>query len=228
MKYTYFITGTDTGVGKTFIACALLHAARAQGKTTLGLKPVAAGADVIGDEKQNADARALMQYASVSLPYQQVNPVLLQEPIAPHIAAQHENKRLSAARLEGYCRGALMQGAEFTVIEGAGGWRVPLNASETLADLAIRLRCPVVLVVGMKLGCINHALLTVEALRNDKISLAGWVANQCDASMLAFEENVDSLIQRINAPCLGVVKYDPQTDVARAAQAIDISRLLPP
>jgi len=209
-RKVFFVTGTDTGVGKTHASVALLQALAAQGRTTLGLKPVAAGCDATTDGLRNEDALALQAAATVKLPYAQVNPVALAEAIAPHIAAAHEKRRIGVTQLAGLVRGALMQGrADVTLIEGAGGWRVPLNERETLADLARELDVPVILVVGVRLGCISHALLTAEAIRRDGRVLAGWVANAIDATMPAREENIATLRAALGAPLLGVLPHGP-------------------
>jgi dethiobiotin synthetase len=205
-KKAFFITGTDTNVGKTLIASGLLVAANNMGLTTAALKPVAAGCEKTDAGLRNSDALLLQSVITEPMAYEQINPIALEAAIAPHIAAQQEKRVLSADRLAGFCRGSLNQ-ANVTLIEGAGGWRVPLNPSETLADLARILRLPVILVVGVRLGCINHALLTVEAIRNDGLTLAGWVANCVDADMPALQENIQSLAARIPAPCLGVVPW---------------------
>jgi dethiobiotin synthetase len=227
MKKPFFVTGTDTDAGKTWVSLAILHAANAAGLRTLALKPVAAGAQRQGDDWVNQDALDLQAQASVRVPYAQVNPVLLKEPIAPHIAAQHENKSLSVARLAGLCRGAAMQPHDLLLIEGAGGWRVPLNPRETLADLARELDAQVILVVGMRIGCINHALLTAEAIRHDGLRLAGWVANQRHSTpMLCLQENIDSLRQRLGAPFLGAVSWNPSLDLAKSAAELDLSPIL--
>lgn len=205
-KKTFFITGTDTNVGKTFIAASLLLAAKARGMTTAALKPVAAGCEKTPEGLRNADALLLQSVITQKLYYEQINPIALEAAIAPHIAAQLERRSMSADRLAGFCRGVLNT-ADFTLVEGAGGWRVPINPTETLADLAKALRLPVILVVGVRLGCINHALLTVDAIRNDGLPLAGWVANCVDADMPALQENIQSLAARIPAPCLAVVPW---------------------
>lgn len=205
-KKTFFIAGTDTDVGKTLVAAGLLVAAKNKGLTTAALKPVAAGCEKTDAGLRNADALLLQSVITQPLVYEQINPIALQAAIAPHIAAQQEKRVLSADRLAGFCRGSLNQ-ADITLVEGAGGWRVPLNPQETLADLAKLLRTPVILVVGVRLGCINHALLTVEAIRNDGLQLVGWIANCIDADMPALQENIQSLATRIPAPCLGVIPW---------------------
>lgn len=197
-KGKFFITGTDTDAGKTTVACGWLK--QQTTASCYGLKPVAAGAMETIDGLRNDDALRLMVASSIKLSYEQVNPVLLAEPASPHIAAQQENRRLSADRLLGYVRGTLMpQHADLVLVEGAGGWHVPLNERETLADFARELNLPVVLVVGMKLGCLNHALLTVEAIQRSGLSLAGWVANPLAQPMAWLEENIATLEQRIDA-----------------------------
>jgi dethiobiotin synthetase len=214
----YFISGTDTDVGKTLVACGLLRAAALRGLRTLAIKPVAAGAELTENGLRNEDALMLMAAMTEVLPYQQVNPVLLEPAIAPHIAAEQVGKRITVSQLAGICRGVMMQPADFILIEGAGGWRVPLNRHELLSDLASELQAPVILVVGMKLGCINHALLTAEAIRADGLRLAGWVANQIDPDMACVEENLATLNAMLDAPCIGIVRYLAQNE--RAADTV--------
>ena len=223
MTRTWFVTGTDTGVGKTAVSCALLAAAGAAGLRTAAVKPVAAGCDAAG---HNEDALLLMDWMSEPLDYAQVNPVALEAAIAPHIAARQEGRNLQASRLEGFCRGVMTSGAEFVLIEGAGGWRVPINERETLADLAMGLQVGVILVVGMRLGCINHALLTAEAIVRDGLPLAGWVANQPGESMPCYAENLDSLRRRLPAPLLGEVPFMSPFNAKAAARALSLEALL--
>ncbi|MGB0445087.1 MAG: dethiobiotin synthase [Porticoccaceae bacterium] len=204
-KKVLFITGTDTDIGKTLIATGLLEAANKQGKRTAAIKPVAAGCSDTGEGPQNEDALMLQAAASTELSYQQVNPVALDEPMAPHIAAKEQGKQLSANRLTGFCRGITLLPVDLVVIEGAGGWRVPLNNRESMAEIPKQLNAEVVLVVGLKLGCINHALLTAQAIRSDGLKIAGWVANTIDEDMLRLDENIDTLKQLIDEPCLGVI-----------------------
>ena len=199
----YFIAGTDTGVGKSLVAAALLKAAASRGLSTVGVKPVAAGCEDTPDGLRSDDALLLRQYSSIAMPYEMSNPVSLRLPVAPHLAAAQEGRKLDAGRLEGFCRAVLMKRAGLTLIEGAGGWQVPLNGRQSLADLAKLLGVPVVLVVGMRLGCINHALLTARAIHADGLEIAGWIANQIDPDMALPEENIDAIAQRMSAPCLG-------------------------
>jgi len=222
-KQRFFITGTDTDAGKTVSSAALLYKASEAGKKTLGLKPVAAGCEDHGEGLQNDDALMHIEYSTEKIPYMQVNPIALEEAIAPHIAAQYINKPLSAQRIVGLVRGVLMiNKADFMLVEGAGGWRVPLNLDETFADVAKELKLPVILVVGMKLGCINHALLTVEAIKRDGLQIAGWIANKVDPDMSAYEENLVTLKSMIQAPCLGEIPYLEEMDIAKAAEYIQL------
>lgn len=211
MKKAFFVTGTDTNVGKTLVAAGLLVAANQRGLTTAALKPVAAGCEKTEFGLRNADALLLQSVATQKLDYEQINPYALEAAIAPHIAAQLEKRSLTADRISGFCRGALSS-ANFMLVEGAGGWRVPLNPRETLADVAKNLNLPVILVVGIRLGCINHALLTFEAIVRDGLAVAGWVANCVDPEMPVLQENIDSLKTRLPIPCLGVVPF--LTDVS--------------
>lgn len=224
-RKTYFIAGTDTNVGKTLVAAGLLVAAKNHGLTTAALKPLAAGCEKTDAGLRNADALLLQSVITEPLVYEQINPIALEAAIAPHIAAQQEKRVLSADRLAGFCRGSLNL-ADFTLVEGAGGWRVPLNPQETLADIAKNLRLPVILVVGVRLGCINHALLTVEAIRNDGLQLAGWVANCIDADMPVLQENIHSLAVRIPAPCLGVVPWLDNAAPESVASVLDQESLV--
>ena len=220
-KKAFFITGTDTNVGKTLIAAGLLVAAKNNGLTTAALKPLAAGCEQTPEGLRNSDALLLQSVITQQLYYEQINPLALQAAIAPHIAAQQEKRSISSERLAGFCRGVLGS-ADFTLVEGAGGWRVPINPQETLADLAKSLRLPVILVVGMRLGCLNHALLTFEAIVRDGLPVAGWVANCIDADMPALAENIESLRLRLPVPCLGVVPHLEEAgfDSAMCAQTI--------
>lgn len=216
-----FVTGTDTDVGKTVIATGILSLANKVGLRTAAIKPVAAGSEDLGAGLQNQDALQLQSAASHQLPYQQVNPVALQAAIAPHIAAQEEGKTLSADRLVGYCRGLGLLPVDMLLVEGAGGWRVPLNSRETLADVARELNCQVIIVVGLRLGCLNHALLTAEAVRRDGLEIAGWVGNVIDAEMPRLEENIATLRKAFNEPCLGIVPR--LTDLAPEQVATHLS-----
>ena len=197
LKGIFFVTGTDTEVGKTWVSCRLLERAHEAGLSCYGLKPVAAGCEETAEGLRNDDALQLMAASSVKLPYDTVNPVALKAPVAPHIAAQQEGKVITLARLAGYVRGALSaHPADLVLIEGAGGWRVPLNDREMLSALAKELEVPVIQVVGMKLGCISHALLTAEAIEKDGLRYAGTMAN-CFGEMAVQDENLLTLRQHL-------------------------------
>lgn len=201
-----FITGTDTGVGKTVVACALLELLAAQGLTTAAFKPVAAGARRTPRGLRNDDAERLRACATQQQTYSSVNPVVLEPAIAPHIAARQAGVDIRIGPLVENFRG-LRRDAQFVVAEGAGGWLVPLDRRRTMADLARRLEVPIVLVVGLRLGCVNHALLTVENMDNNGLAPAGWIANQIQPDMPVLAENVAALDARIAAPRLGWIGW---------------------
>ncbi|QNH75256.1 dethiobiotin synthase [Pseudomonas protegens] len=205
MSAAYFITGTDTDVGKTTIAAGLLHAARLAGLSTAAGKPVASGCELGPKGLRNADALALLAQSSLPLSYAEVNPFAFEPAIAPHLAAREAGVALTVQSLLMPMRELLAKGADFTLIEGAGGWRVPLADQDNLSDLAMALGLPVILVVGVRLGCINHALLSAEAIAQDGLQLAGWVANIIEPKTSRLEENLATLAERLPAPCLGRV-----------------------
>lgn len=205
MGQSYFVLGTDTHVGKTYIASALVKHFVAQDLKTIGMKPIASGCVVNKkNELINQDVTALVSESNVSADLDLINPFRFAPAIAPHLAAEQLGVSIDINKIK-HAYEKLSNLAEVVIVEGAGGFLVPLNKTETLADLAVQLNLPIVLVVGIKLGCINHALLTVEAIKSRGLILAGWVANQIDPNMSMFDENVTSLKQRIAAPCLSVV-----------------------
>ena len=218
---SYFITGTDTFVGKTLIGCALLQRFAGQGKCVAGFKPVAAGVDADG---MNDDAKALLAAGNIPLSYEQVNPYCLHEAIAPHIAASHENIRIELPRIVAAYRELAAQ-ADVVIVEGAGGFLVPLNDAQNTADLAKELGIPIILVVGMRLGCLNHALLTMKAVDEYGVQCAGWIANVLDSAMPALQSNIDALQERISAPLVGVVPYMAVPDARFAAEQVDFRRM---
>lgn len=226
MHPRFFITGTDTEIGKTTIACGLLYAARQAGLTTAAAKPVAAGCEQTPEGLRNEDALALQAQCQPPLAYALINPIALQSAVAPHIAALEEQVPLTVELLAGGCLQIFDREADLTLVEGAGGWRVPLNDQQTLADLAKELRIPVVMVVGMKLGCINHALLTAEAIAADGLELAGWVANQVDPQMSRQAENLATLRLHLKAPCLGLVPWMEQPSASAIAAHLDLGPLI--
>lgn len=226
-RKTFFITATDTDAGKTFVACALLKAAKAAGLTTVAIKPIAAGAASTAQGLRNTDALMLQEASTIQLPYEQVNPICFAQAIAPHLAAKMNDKRVKVERLAGFCQGVLLKRADITIIEGAGGWRVPLNEREFLSDLVKQLNVPVIMVVAMRLGCLNHAMLTAEAVVRDGLQLAGWVANRIDPHMQCYEENRDTLRSLLPAPLLAEIPFfaaDP--DPAEAATHFGVDQLM--
>jgi dethiobiotin synthetase len=222
----YFIAGTDTDVGKTTVAAGLLHAAALKGLSTLGAKPVASGCEVTVKGLRNSDALALMAASSVKLSYEQINPVAFEPAIAPHIAAREAGVALTVGSLLGPMRHVLAQNADFTLIEGAGGWRVPLSDQANLSDLAIALKLPVILVVGVRLGAISHALLSAEAIARDGLHLVGWVANIIAPKTARLEENLATLAERLPAPCLGRVPYLKDASAQRVAEHLHLDLII--
>lgn len=218
---SYFVTGTDTGVGKTRIACALLRAFAAAGKSTVGMKPVAAGSD--GGLWE--DVEALRAASTVDAPRELVNPYAFDPAIAPHIAAELVSGEILIERIAAaYAR--LCAIADTVIVEGAGGFMIPLNARQTSADLARALGCPVVLVVGMRLGCLNHALLTRAAIETAGLQCAGWVANCIVPGMPHLERNIASLAERLGCPLLAEVPYRPDLGPGEIAASLALEPLL--
>lgn len=207
MTKAYFVIGTDTNVGKTYVASALVQHFVLLGLKTVGMKPIASGCELNQQgELINEDAAALISVSNVSAPLDLINPYRFLPAIAPHIAAEQAGVVINLNSItQAYQQ--LTTLADVVIVEGAGGFFVPFNCKETLADLAVQLNIPIILVVGMRLGCINHALLTVEAIQARGLQLAGWVANQIDPNMTMFDENLSSLQQRIAAPCISVVRW---------------------
>jgi dethiobiotin synthetase len=205
IEHQYFVTGTDTDAGKTFVCQALLMAARAKGLRTVAYKPVSAGCEVTEAGLRNEDALLLQQQCTERLSYDEVNPIAFIDPVAPHLAAARADQSIVLEDLQLGLTRLQHKPADLLLVEGAGGWRLPLNNQFLLSDLAEHANLPVILVVGLKLGCINHALLTAQAIEADGLAISGWVANQIDPNMLYLDENVASLKQLINAPLLGFV-----------------------
>ncbi len=220
-----FVTGTDTGVGKTLVSTGLLHALARHHGRVVGMKPVAAGTERINGVVANDDVLALRAASTCAVPPELDNPVLLPDPVSPHIAAARAGFRIDIAHLVA-CHRALTQLADAVVVEGAGGFHVPLSNTETGADLAQALGLPVVLVVGLRLGCLNHALLTARAIAASGLPFAGWVANTLDATMAVPDENVAALEERLEAPLLGRLPLQANLDLEALASLIDVRPLL--
>ena len=219
--FSCFVTGTDTEIGKTLITTALLHALGEAGMECAGMKPVAAGTVLIDDAWCNEDVEAIRAASNVNLPLAIVAPYVFHEPIAPHIAAQREARTISVEHIV-RCYTEASAKVDAIVVEGVGGFCVPLSDSSNASDLASQLNLPIILVVGMRLGCISHALLTVEAILTRGLVLAGWVANTVDASMPCFDENVSTLKSLIPAPLLGIVPRLPEPTACDAASFITV------
>jgi dethiobiotin synthetase len=223
-RFCCFVTGTDTEIGKTLVSSAMLHALVKQGVRACGMKPVAAGAELRDGSWHNDDCDQLAAAGNVHLPQSITTPFLLREPAAPHIAAALEHTTISPVPiLAAYVE--IHAASDAVVVEGVGGFRVPLNDEFDTADLAEQLALPVVLVVGLRLGCISHALLTVEAILSRGLTLAGWVANETQADMAFADDNVAALAQRIPAPLLGRVPRLEQPSAQEAAGHIDFTQL---
>lgn len=220
----FFIAGTDTGVGKTLVAAAMLRAFVRLGHRCVGMKPVAAGAELRDGAWANEDVLELGAAGNVPVPGELINPYLFREPIAPHIAAAHKGVDIELPRIRAACE-ELAQRADLVVVEGAGGLLVPLTAGRDMADLAVVLGVPVVLVVGMRLGCLNHALLSAEAMATRRLRLAGWVANRIDPDMAVYEENLAALASRLDAPMLAEIPFRSDMTPQRAAALFSPKRL---
>ena len=218
MNHAYFLTGTDTEIGKTFVTCALLRRARQLGLNAAGLKPVAAGTDAAG---RNDDVENIRAASSVTLPLEVINPYRFAPAIAPHLAAAEAGVAIDFSRIAAACAEARQQ-TDLLIVEGVGGFRVPLGVDRDSADLAVALGLPVILVVGLRLGCINHALLTAEAIAARGLRLAGWVANRIDPDMVRVEDNIAALRQRIVAPLLGSVPHIAGSNPVAAASFLEL------
>jgi len=201
-----FVTGTDTGVGKTQVSCALIRQLIAEGYRVVGMKPVASGAYFVDGKLVNEDALHLMATANVDAPYEWINPYCFEAAIAPHIAALQAGIPISLEVISSAYQ-QLATVADVVVVEGVGGWAVPISAAQTMADVAAMLSLPVIMVVGMRLGCLNHALLTAQSILASTLPFAGWIANTLDPMMPALQENMDTLKEVLQIPLIGMLDY---------------------
>lgn len=220
--HSFFITGTDTNIGKTAITCSLIAKCIEEGFRAGGMKPVAAGCHIENGYMISDDVKKIIEVSNVDLNIKEINPYSFEPPIAPHIS--FKSNEIDINLIKKYLR-SFENKMDYLFIEGVGGYAVPLTKTFTTADLVENLDIPVILVVGMKLGCINHALLTVESILNKKQKLCGWVANRIDGDMQAYEENFSFLKEKIKAPCLGEVPYFKDFDPYKASKFIDINKL---
>ena len=204
----WFITGTDTGVGKTFVTAGLMRALNARGLETAGMKPIASGCDRTPAGLRNDDALQIQAASAVDLPYTLVNPYAFEPPIAPHIAAAQAGIDIDVDTILGNCR-TIASRVEAVIVEGVGGWEVPIGEAVGMPDVAVALGLPVILVVGIRLGCINHALLTANAVRARGLRLAGWIANHLDPDTREQAAIVSAIGERIGAPMLAAIPRDP-------------------
>ncbi|MGI1946522.1 dethiobiotin synthase [Shewanella morhuae] len=237
----FFVTGTDTDSGKTLVSSALLTAVNRLGHIasadsavgilaantmlTLGIKPIASGCAQTSEGLRNADALQLMTSSSLKLAYAQINPFSFEPAIAPHIAAAQVGMSLTPEVIIDSLDFTAFSQADFCLIEGAGGWRLPLGEGRYLSEVVQKLELPVILVVGMKLGCLNHALLTQEAILADGLTISGWVANRVDPEMSMFDENLASLKEMMSAPFLGSIPFLTEPSAENAADHLDVSLL---
>ncbi len=220
----YFITGTDTGIGKTLVACALLHAFANTGQRVVGMKPVAAGAYRGAEGLLNDDVVQLRAASNIGCDLALINPYCFEAALAPHLAAGRVGITIDLPRIKrAYVQ--LAAQADKVIVEGAGGFCVPLNPAEDTADLAQQLHLPVILVVGLRLGCLNHALLTAQAIRARGLTLAGWIANHIDPAMSAPGANIAALTERLAAPLLGVITFACAPAAREIAGLLDLSQL---
>lgn len=221
MTRGFFITGTDTGVGKSIVAAGVMELHKVKDLSVVGMKPVASGAHQTKEGLRNEDAELLLETASIKPDYSLVNPYVFEPAVAPHLAAEQAGQTITLEKIKTIFA-ELSQQVDSVVVEGVGGWQVPLNNEHTMADLAQQLNLPVILVVGLKLGCINHALLTAEKIIADSCELAGWVANQIDPDMQCVQENVQSIQKRIPSPLLGVIPWMPELKTDKVTQFIQL------
>ncbi|MGT8836860.1 dethiobiotin synthase [Vibrio cholerae] len=227
MRNAIFIAGTDTDVGKTVASKAILQALATHNIATIGYKPVAAGSDKTEFGYRNSDALHLMKAATVDMPYEDVNPYALVLPTSPHIAAKHENVTIDYALLSNKLS-KHKQNAELVVVEGAGGWRVPTSDSDCLSTWVKQERLPVILVVGIKVGCLSHAILTAEAIRADGLKLVGWIANRINPGTEHYAEIIEHLEGRLGTPKLGEIPYMPKAKRQELGKFIQLDHLLEP
>jgi dethiobiotin synthetase len=220
MAQGYFVTGTDTGIGKTWTTAALMQYFKNQGKSVLGMKPIASGCHELDGQLYNEDALLLQEHASVTVPYQEINPYTFALPVSPHIAAKQAGVEINIASIVKKYQ-QLEKKADIVLVEGVGGWLVPLNAQQDISDLAQALGLPLIVVVGMRLGCINQAKLTFAAIKQKGIVCKGWIASCVEQDMLVLDENIQTLREATSMPLLAVFSNTDKLDVKKFAEKID-------
>ena len=204
MNNTYFITGTDTGIGKTFITCALLSFLKSENLKVVGLKPISAGVKIFNKQKLNEDVFLLKKYSNIELDYKDINYYSFDKPVSPHIVASLENHPIDFDLIKDNIK-KIHSKADVVLIEGVGGYEVPIDGCRRISDLISYIDVPVILVVGVRLGCLNHTLLTYESIKAKHNKVCGWIANIVEEDMLCVDENINYLKESISEPCLGVV-----------------------
>ena len=216
MNNSFFITGTDTHIGKTEITCALIEFFKRKGYLTIGMKPVAAGTEVIDNQIINSDVHKFLSLNSIRKPIEIINPYSFDQAIAPHIASISTSNEIVFSKIkENFL--LLKNECEYLFVEGAGGYKVPLTKNKSIPDLISYLNIPIILVVGIRLGCINHTMLTVEAIKNNNHNLSGWVANCIDSSMKEVDENIKYLVDNIEAPFMGNIPFQREMNSIKIA-----------
>lgn len=225
MASGFFITGTDTNIGKSLVSASLVHALALREYSVVGLKPVATGCIQTEEGLRNEDAEMLMKYASVELPYETVNPYAFELPVSPNLAANHSRTNISMEKIIGSYQAAAAR-ADWVIVEAVGGWMVPFNDNETVEDMALAVNLPVILVVGTRLGCINHAILTMDRIRESGVQVAGWVANIMQRNVDLLPDVIDTLRLRLNLPLVGIIPPYRHVNPERVANHLSIERLL--
>ena len=225
MKKACFITGTDTGVGKTEITLALMKGLQDKGHRVNAMKPIATGGEKKGDGLVNDDALRLQSQSSSAIEYKYINPYIYEPAIAPHIAAQSAGETIEVSRVKDNF-GKLCSSSDYTLVEGIGGWHVPINKHQSTVDIAKQINLPIIMVVGFRLGCLNHALLTYQAIKLARLRCVGWVANTIDPNLERMQENYTALKERLDCPCIGAIPYISQPKTEDIAMLLKLEQLL--
>ncbi|MBL1142218.1 MAG: dethiobiotin synthase [Proteobacteria bacterium] len=226
MTQGVFIAGTDTGVGKTCFTISLIEALKNQGHAVSGMKPIASGASLKNGKLMNEDADLIMRHSGDAANYELINPVVYEMPVSPHIAAKEKGETIDLAKIIA-CYKKLTSDYKFIVVEGVGGWRVPVSDKSSIADMVRELNLPVILVVGLRLGCINHAILTAEAIKADGLKLLGWVSNHLDREYLCADETIKTLNAALACPQIADIQYIDNFQPMKVAKNISFSSAFP-